>query len=127
MVSGDAEQNELAIETTVNAGGGCWIAATAVGRDGSQAHTTPVYVPAEGGWHGSSEQAAAIAQKQLGVLDEIEEVVLLDSERKIAEGRRRPLDLQPLTNASQAEAVRERIAIAREFYLDLIARYGATK
>ena len=127
VVSGDAEQNELAIETTVNAGGGCWIAATAVGRDGSQAHTTPVYVPAEGGWHGSSEQAAAIAQKQLGVLDEIEEVVLLDSERKIAEGRRRPLDLQPLTNASQAEAVRERIAIAREFYLDLIARYGATK
>ena len=40
-------QSELALDFEVDAGFGFWIAARAKGSDGSQAHTTPVYVVQE--------------------------------------------------------------------------------
>lgn len=124
--SDDPTGAELSVEATAPAGAGCWIAATATGHDGSQAHTTPVYVTTDGVWHGDSARAAAIAERQLKVLHEIEEEVLRESERLIAEGRRHPMNLQPLTNAGQAEAVRERIEIAGRFYRGLIERFRDT-
>lgn len=123
----DVGETRLAVETSVEVGEGCWIAATAIGHDGSQAHTTPVYVSIGDGWHGSRELAPKIARKQLRVLDEIEREVLVEAERKIAEGRRHPMDLQPLTNAAQADAVRNRIAIARQHYADLLQRLESSE
>ena len=51
--SQDSSQGELNLDVKVDSGAGCWIAAHAIGHDGSQAHTTPVYISVDGARHWS--------------------------------------------------------------------------
>ncbi len=123
--SADPAQGQLTLNTKLNAGDGCWVAASALGHDGSRAHTTPVYITvgdgsAGKGWHGDSKDAARLARRQLAVLKEIEQM-LVTAEERVARGHN-PLDLGTRQMAEQADAVRERIERARSSYQAIIDR-----
>jgi hypothetical protein len=117
--STDDQQTQLEVEGTVDSDKGCWIAAHAVGHDGSEAHSTPVYVSVAGGSHAASLLIPALVKKQLGVLDEID-AALSESQRL---AQRDPNHIDPFNrvNAEQADAVRKRITIARQAYITLKA------
>lgn len=118
--SEDPNEGVLTIEASIDPGEGCWIAAHAVGHDGSEAHTTPVYVTVDGAWHGATSEVPRLVAKQQRVLDEIESM-LVDAEARVAAGSN-PLDLASRNTARQAEAVREQIALARRAYVSLAKR-----
>ena len=112
-----AEQAELELTTTVPAGHSGWLAAHAVGRDRSEAHTTPVYVTRDGFRFWDVTQAAALIQKQLAVLDDTEKAVQ-EAQAAMRPGRS-PLDFWNRWPAEQAAALRERITKARAFYQEM--------
>ena len=111
------DQDELELTTTVAAGHGGWLAARAVGRDQSAAHTTPVYVVRPGFRFWDVTQAAALIQKQLKVLDETEKAV--QEAQAVVQSGRQPLDYWNRWPAEQAAALRERIAKVRATYQEL--------
>jgi hypothetical protein len=123
LTADSAEQDLLEIETTVSAGQSCWLAAYAKGRDGSEAHTTPVYLvrPGERSWDVSD--AAKLIAKQLAVLDEIEQAVG-ESERYM-HGGNRPDEYWNRWPALQAEQIRARVHQTRRQYQDLLHRLPA--
>ena len=70
-VSAEGEgQNTLKLQFTVPVEFGAWLAIHAIGHDGSEAHTTPVYVRREGFRHWNIDLAEQLIQRQLDVLDE---------------------------------------------------------
>ena len=101
------DQDELEFTATVPAGHGGWLAAHAVGRDKSEAVTTPVYVVRPGFRFWDVTQAAVLIQKQLTVLDEAEKAV--QEAQTVVESGRQPLDYWNRWPAEQAAALRERI------------------
>ena len=111
------DQDELEFTATVPAGHGGWLAAHAVGRDKSEAVTTPVYVVRPGFRFWDVTQAAVLIQKQLTVLDEAEKAV--QEAQTVVESRRQPLDYWNRWPAEQAAALRERIAKVRATYQEL--------
>lgn len=123
--SNNPSQQELSLNIEVASESGCWIALHAVGHDGSQAHTTPVYVSVGNHRHWSQEKAGELLRKQLAILDEIEAAVA-ESEAQVAR-HSDPLDYWNQVNADQAEAVRSRTAKSREVYTRLLRDLQATK
>lgn len=121
--SNDPSREIVAMETTLDADGGCWIAVHAIGHDGSEAHTTPVYVSVNGGRHWDLEQVPRLIEKQLARLDDIESA-LQESENAVKRNND-PLDYWNQLNASQAAAVRFRINKARKVYADLLKQSTA--
>ncbi|MEQ8848966.1 CehA/McbA family metallohydrolase [Botrimarina sp.] len=119
--SPDASRESLRIRTAIDCDGGGWLAAHAIGHDGSEAHTTPVYVAGRDGFHGDREAVGALAQRQLKVLDEVEQM-LQDAER-LAAAPVSPQNLIAKVTAAQAEEVRQRVASARRFYTELSRRF----
>ncbi|MEN1680850.1 MAG: CehA/McbA family metallohydrolase [Planctomycetota bacterium] len=115
--SSDARRDRLQLDLELDSGNGCWIALHAVGHDGSQAHTTPVYVSVAGNRHWAVDKAPSLIKLQLSVLEEIEQA-LSESEALVAKGDN-PVDFWNLTNARQAREVRARIEKARRHYLGL--------
>jgi hypothetical protein len=120
-----SEQDALEFTVEVEPGPGCWLALHAVGRDGSEAHTTPVYVVRDNLRFWDTTQAGSLIERQITVMDEIEREIHI-SENLIRSGTR-PLDYYNRRIAEQAEPLRERIREARAFYADLKARLEAQK
>lgn len=108
------QQTQLEVDGEVESGDGCWIAVHAIGHDGSEAHSTPVYVSVNGRSHAAGHLVPTLVEKQLKVLDEIENA-LVESQR-LAQGN--PIAIDPFNNvnADQADEVRKRISIARQVY-----------
>jgi hypothetical protein len=116
-VAENAETTTLQIETTVPSGNGSWLAVHAIGRDGSEAHTTPVYVVREGFRFWDPGQADAILMQQLVILDGIDETLRNAEQRAAAH----PDGLDPWHQliADQANELRRRIQTARGRYQQL--------
>lgn len=123
-VSSSADDAELRLETEIDSANGCWLALHAIGRDGSEAHTTPVYVSVRGGRHWCREKVPELVEQQLAVLDEIE-AALKESEQVVSNNPH-PLDHWNRVNASQAEAVRLRVAESRAIYARLLQELKRT-
>lgn len=112
--SGDAELN---LELELEAGDGFWIAARADADDGTAAHTTPIYVvrPPRRFWNPARVQE--LLAKRLANLREIEDLVA-DARARDQAGAL--VGDQPVGQlARQADALLERVAIARGLYEDL--------
>ncbi len=114
-----AEETELRLEAKVDGGFGCWLAAHATGQDGSEAHSTPVYVLRDGFRFWDVTQAAMLIQKQLAVLDEIETAVA--EAVRVMSTARQPLDYWNRWPAEQAVQIRRRIETTRQVYTGLLA------
>ncbi len=108
-------QTELELTTTVAAGHGSWLAVHVVGRNRSEAHTTAIYVIRPGFRFWDVNQAPALIQKELAVLDDIEKAV---SEAVVQSGHQ-PLDYWNRWPAEQAVALRERVAKICAVYHEL--------
>ncbi|KAA5538692.1 hypothetical protein FYK55_26625 [Roseiconus nitratireducens] len=119
--SEDALQTELSVELTVDSRHGFWIAAHATGHDGSEAHTTPVYVTREGFRHWNVTQVPQLIEKQLRTLDEIEAEV--GKAKRLAE--QSELDYWSRRTADQSDQVLEDVSAAREFYQRLKTQWSA--
>ncbi len=117
-VSDDSSREEVSLEMTVDPDQGCWIAVQATGHDGSEAHTTPVYVTVNGSRHWDLKSVPKLIEKQLARLDDIESA-LQESENAV-ERNNDPLDYWNQLNAGQATAVRARLAKVRGVYAELL-------
>lgn len=115
--SDDSQRLALELDETIGTGQGCWIALHAIGHDGSEAHTTPVYVSINGGRHWAKDKASAILERQVAALDDIESA-LLESEEFVKHNQD-PLDYWNQLNAKQADVVRRQVANVRKLYNDL--------
>ncbi len=105
VVATNENQTELELTTTVAAGHGSWLAAHVVGRNRSEAVTTPVYVIRPGFRFWDVGQAAALIKKQLAVLDDIEKAV----REAAAISSSSPLDYWNRWPAEQSAALRQRL------------------
>lgn len=112
------DADSVEIETTVDSGFGCWIAAHVVGRDGTQAHTTPVYVVREGFRFWDVEQAEGLITKREDTLDEIEKL-LVAQQKKWSEGAISPADYYNGLQARLAPQALARVAEIRLKYQEL--------
>ncbi len=108
-------QTELELTTTVAAGHGSWLTAHVVGRDRSEAVTTPVYVMRPGFRFWDVSQTDILIKKQLAVLDDIEKAV----REAAAMSSSSPLDYWNRWPAEQASALRERVEKVRATYQEL--------
>lgn len=119
--SSDVSQKQLQISKRLRVGHGCWVAAHAIGHDGSEAHSTPIYLTRKGFRRWDRVTAKKLIYRQLDVLDEIE------GEVKRAENliRENPhsFDYWSRRTAEQAEQVREMVARTRKHYLNLQTIY----
>ena len=117
LVSEDPEQEVLELEATVPSGFGGWLAVLAEGHDGSEAHTTPVYVKRDGFRHWNLDLVPRLIEKQIAALDETD--AALAKSEELVKSQHNPLDYWNRVNAQQAEEVRKRLQIARRAYNDL--------
>jgi hypothetical protein len=120
--SSDPKQTELIVEGEIDSSRGCWLAAHAVGHDGSEAHSTPVYVSVAGGSHAAPHLVPALVKKQLAALDEID--AALTETQRLTKAGANPIDPFNRVNSEQAQAVRDRIATARRRYAKLDAMFS---
>ncbi|QEF98920.1 hypothetical protein Mal15_29780 [Stieleria maiorica] len=116
--SEDERGTELEIATSIDSDWGFWIAAHAVGRDGSQAHTTPIYVTRKGFRHWDPDSAKALINRQLEVLREIRREVQT-AEQRVASGSS-SLDYWSRRTADQADDVRAKVSQAERTYQQLL-------
>jgi len=110
-------QETLALECEVPPGDGCWLAAHVIGEDGSEAHTTPVYLKRPGFRWWDVEQVPELLRQQAVVLADIEKVVA-DSKRLAGF---RPMDYTLRSVVRGADTLLEQVARARAHYAGLVA------
>jgi hypothetical protein len=113
------DQTELSVELDIETGNGCWIAVTAEGLDGSQAHTTPVYIHRKGFRHWNTDEADRLIKERFATLDEIEQLVQAQSDR-MANGTINPLEYGNILIAEQAPEIMERTQLVRRLYQELV-------
>ena len=113
------DQDSLELSVTVPAGYGGWLAAHAIGRDGSEAHTTPIYITRPGFRFWDTTKAEALIAKQLTVLDDTEKAIR-EAETVMRTGNQSHNYFHRWP-AEQSEQLRERMTKTREFYLHLRA------
>jgi hypothetical protein len=111
------DQDEVILETTIRRDQTSWLAAYARGANGSEAHTTPIYLRKPGTRFWDPTQAGAILRKQMGILDEIEHAVA-EAENAFRSGSN-PMDYWNRWLALQAPQIRARVAHTRQLYRDL--------
>jgi hypothetical protein len=115
--SAEAKSPEAALDFTLDAGDGFWLAARARAGDGTSAHTTPVYVRRDGLRFWKFEGLEPLLAKREESLRQIESLVAearrLDTEGRLETDRYRKL------LAQQGDALLERVARARETYAGL--------
>ncbi|MBZ0255521.1 CehA/McbA family metallohydrolase, partial [bacterium] len=68
-------QEEIKVKLSLPANNGCWIAVRAKGSDGSQAHTTPVYIIKDGKRFWSIDEADRLLDERLESLQEVEDLL----------------------------------------------------
>jgi len=110
----EPHQTELKVSADIEVGQGFWISAHAVSLDGSQAHTTPIYVKRKGLRTWRVDAAEKLIDKQLKVLSEIESEVR-KAENLVEDGGRL-FDYWNRRTADQAERVRVKVEETREAY-----------
>jgi hypothetical protein len=108
-------QSELEMNTTIAAGHGSWLTAHVIGRNRSEAVCTPVYVVRPGFRFWDVNQAPALIQKELAVLDDIDKTV----SEAVVQSSHQPLDYWNRWPAEQAAALRERLVNVRANYQEL--------
>ena len=111
----DPDQRALELDVEVDAGHGFWIAARAEGRDGTGAHTTPIYVIREPLRFWKSEAVDELTARRLASLAEVERMVAKASDL-VADDR---ANYEWSMLAAQGPALLERVAAARSLYEDL--------
>jgi hypothetical protein len=115
--SQDPDQPVATLQFTVDSEYGFWISARARAGDGTSAHTTPVYVIREGFRFWKFDQIQELLAKREESLRQIEGIIAearkLDSEGRLEADRYRKL------LAKQADALLERVELARKAYADL--------
>ena len=107
----------LTLEFEISPGDGCWLAAHVIGEDGSEAHSTPVYLKRAGFRWWDVEQVPELLKQQEIVLDDIEKVVA-DSKRLAGS---RPMDYTLRSVVRGADTLLEQVARARTHYNGLAA------
>ncbi|MEX0322692.1 MAG: CehA/McbA family metallohydrolase [Puniceicoccaceae bacterium] len=112
------KETELKLDMDLDPGTGCWIAIMAQGLDGTQAHTTPVYVHRKGFRHWNLDQADQLIGQRLQILEEIEAIVREQMARK-ANGSLQPLEFSNVLIADQGEEVLQRTKLVRGMYEEL--------
>lgn len=110
-------ESTLELNFTHPTGHGLWLAAHAIGVDGSEAHSTPIYLKCDEFRHWNHRRAPHLIQKQLAALDETE--AALAKSEQLVESTASRLDYWNRLNASQADQVRLRLESARKFYQQL--------
>ncbi|MCC5878169.1 MAG: CehA/McbA family metallohydrolase [Candidatus Sumerlaeia bacterium] len=114
----DPEFGEITFELELPTGFGGWLAVEATGFDGSQGHTTPIYIVREGYRPWNHERAPELLNWKTRHLDEIEEMISLQSGRK-ERGEMAPTDFWNRYLVRQSEGIHQRIEAARSYYSDL--------
>jgi len=123
VVATDDRQGSLEFETMLNPQKSCWLAAYARGQDGSEAHSTPIYLVKAGERFWDTTQAAELVQKQLAVLAATEHAV--EESEKFMQAASRPDEYWHRWPAQQAKQIRERIEDARRTYRGLLEELPA--
>ncbi|MFI4912222.1 MAG: CehA/McbA family metallohydrolase [Sedimentisphaeraceae bacterium JB056] len=116
--STDPAVKSLDIEMALDSEYGFWIALHAVGHNGSEAHTTPIYVSRKGFRHWDIEKAEALIDSRLEILDGIEKMVS-EAETRMIKGDIEPIDYWSALPALNGEQLRERLNIIRSLMFDL--------
>ncbi len=126
VVSDDLTEDELSVSFDLAVEDGFWIAARSEARDGSRAHTTPVYVvrPSLRFW--KYEEAGKLISSRLRSLDEVEANVARAQRFARSKDAPRPATDLPTGRwwhlfrlAEQGDALLERVAQARKIYQGL--------
>ncbi len=115
--SNDPAKSELSLEFEIPAGNGFWIAARAKGSDGSNAHTTPVYVVRPPFKFWNLEQADTLIQDRFESLESIEQLIDDYQERLESGTDRGNYGLQQFV--SQSPELMKRVREARTYYTNL--------
>jgi len=115
--STDPTRPEVALELTVPADSGCWLAARARAGDGTSAHTTPVYVVREGLRFWKFDGLEDLIAKRLASLAQIEQLVA-EARRDEAAGKLEHNRYRKQL-ARQGDALLERVGAARALYAEL--------
>ena len=110
-------QRELSLEFEVEVGDGFWMAARAEGSDGSEAHTTPIYVVREPLRFWSFEKAGKLIETRMSSLDEVETMVK-EATLRVAEGKAAG-DWPAQQLARQGDLLMVRVEEARLIYREL--------
>jgi hypothetical protein len=108
-------QETLELECEVPPGHGCWLAAHVIGEDGSEAHSTPVYLKRPGYRWWNVERVPVLLEEQEKVLRDIEKVVT-DAKALAAS---RPMDYTLKSVVNGAETLLEHVRRARNRYAEL--------
>ena len=114
----DSSGSTLSFELDIEEHYGCWLALHAIGFDGSEAHTTPVYVSRPPFRHWNRERVGELLEIRHGTLEEITEIVRKAAD-DLQEGRMMELDTWNRPVAEQADAILERVALVRKIYEEL--------
>ncbi len=120
VVPEGADQASLEADFTIPSGNGFWIAAKAEGRDGTRAHTTPVYVVRKGLRFWKYDGLAELITRQEASLAEVEHIVAEAQAGRDPNGEANP-DLPVTEMAKQGPALLERVAAAKQLYAELRA------
>jgi hypothetical protein len=115
-----AEQTSLEADFTIPPGNGFWIAAQAEGRNGTRAHTTPVYVVKKGLRFWKYESVSELIDKREASLAEVENIV---SEAQAGRDSEGVADTsRPVTElAQQGQELLKRVEEAKQIYAELRA------
>lgn len=105
----------LELDCEISPENGCWLAAHVVGEDGSEAHSTPVYLKRPGFRWWDVERVPELLKEQ--------EIVLQDIEKVVAEAKRlsgeRPMDYSLKSVVKGAEVLIQQVSRARAHYKEL--------
>lgn len=127
VVADTPDQAAIEVDFTWPPGHGFWIAAMAEGRDGTRAHTTPIYVVKPGFRFWQHERAEELIAKREASLAEVERIVAEAQAGRNSSGKEDAN--RPVTElAEQGSALLERVEAAKAIYADLrtIAAQEAT-
>ncbi len=109
---------DLSLELDIDAAHGGWFAARAYSREGTSAHTTPVYIVRDGLRFWNHAAAPDLIAKRLANLDEIEKIV--DNARTTVTTQGDAATRPILLLQQQGAALMERVEAARVLYKDLL-------
>ncbi len=116
---GASSVTELVVDESIPAGHGFWVAAHARGRNGSEAHTTPIYVTRKGFRHWNVDKVKALVDQRLQNLADIESIVTL-AEKNARNQPAGSINYWDKRAADQAAPVRERVNKMRDVYKGLL-------
>ena len=118
-------QGEISMDVTVPVDSGVWLALKGTGADGSQAHTTPVYITSKGRRFWKRSEVGKIIAKRLDNLGEIEAIVA--KARKAVDEGAEPAMIEIHEMAKQGDQLLKRVELAKGIYADLLKKFKSEK